>query len=541
MTRDFVSQPPVLSRRSLTICGLLLALAYLPAWASYALNLWEREHYQFFPLAIAGAIFLARRALVGSRLDLAPSRPLALIFLAGALVVLGLATAFWSPWLAYISSLLLLVAFLAAVGGGRLLKALLPALIMLVILIRPPFNLDKDLAMWLRHVAVKLSTPLLDLARVPHFLSGVVIEIPWDRLLVEEACSGINSTFFVFAFGLFRGLMMKRHPLHIAFITLGGVSFVILGNVFRITLGAALRFHYGIDLLSGWPHETFGLALFLAYIGLITSLDLLTIRLLKGAAPLSNAAGAIRLPLARALTLLTEQALRVCSPRWLLPVTLLVLGFGAAQGYIAWQQLGASSRFVPSHLRPDAWFMLPDELGEWRNLGGQRPAGMQNYLQLEAIHSQVWAYRLDRLQCLVALSYPYRGFHDLADCYRGQGWTLAPPNFQTDGKSEEKTILEITMSKPPLNTGYLLYGAFTEDGQWQPPSPLQKRLGIRPGAVAELKTTYQVQLFTVSYAPLTPEEKAAARRLFLDAHALLRQQVMNQLLRAPAGAPASPK
>ena len=39
--------------------GLLFALGYTPLLTLFFINLWGRPHYQFFPLALIGAAFLA--------------------------------------------------------------------------------------------------------------------------------------------------------------------------------------------------------------------------------------------------------------------------------------------------------------------------------------------------------------------------------------------------------------------------------------------------------------------------------------------------
>src|SRR6266446_6359210 len=49
--------------------GLLLALGYAPLLWVFFLNLWARPHYQFFPLALAGAAFLAWTRLKESRVQ----------------------------------------------------------------------------------------------------------------------------------------------------------------------------------------------------------------------------------------------------------------------------------------------------------------------------------------------------------------------------------------------------------------------------------------------------------------------------------------
>jgi hypothetical protein len=96
---------------------VVMVLGFAPSLFYYFLNLWQREHYQFFPLAIAGAIYLARRDLAAVKET--EARPW--WGLAVGLVALGgyaMASWLWSPWLGYLS-------FLGAVLCGGGLKHLL--------------------------------------------------------------------------------------------------------------------------------------------------------------------------------------------------------------------------------------------------------------------------------------------------------------------------------------------------------------------------------------------------------------------------------
>src|ERR1019366_3315100 len=112
---------------------------------------------------------------------------------------------------------------------------------------------------------------------VTRALSGNVIELPGTKLLVDEACSGINSVLITLAACLFYGLWRRRSAIHILICLTSTLSFVLLGNLARITLGAWLKFRYSIDILSGQSHEVAGLVLFVSYLTMILSMDQLLV------------------------------------------------------------------------------------------------------------------------------------------------------------------------------------------------------------------------------------------------------------------------
>lgn len=176
----------------------LLGFGFAPLLVQFFLNLWKLPEYQFFPQALAGAGFLAwdrlrevPRPMIGGH----PALGAALLLFSFA--ALALAVFIWSPWLTIVAALPAGIAVLWRVGGALLLRKMGPALVMVLTIIPPPIRLDVRLGLFLREVATTLSSRTLDLLGVVHCVSGNVIELPGQKLLVEEACSGINSVLFV--------------------------------------------------------------------------------------------------------------------------------------------------------------------------------------------------------------------------------------------------------------------------------------------------------------------------------------------------------
>jgi len=101
--------------------------------------------------------------------------------------------------------------------------------------------------------AVNTSSALLDWLRVTHVLEGNTLLLPGKTLLVEEACSGINSFILCNAFCLF-WILWQRRTLGWLWLAMPATSlFVVLGNVIRITAGTAAYYYWQVNLLSGWP------------------------------------------------------------------------------------------------------------------------------------------------------------------------------------------------------------------------------------------------------------------------------------------------
>src|SRR5438270_11891556 len=87
-------------RPALTLAQLILFVAgFVPLLGAFFVNLWERPHYQFFPLALAAAAFLAWSRFKETPRPLEPGSPSAgKLLWAFSFLLLLIATVLWSPW-----------------------------------------------------------------------------------------------------------------------------------------------------------------------------------------------------------------------------------------------------------------------------------------------------------------------------------------------------------------------------------------------------------------------------------------------------------
>jgi exosortase len=510
---------------------ILMALGFAPLLVLFFGSLWIRPHYQFFPMALAGAGFLAWTRCQSVPRPLKAGTPRLTAFLLGmSWLLLVIATMLWTPWLASVAAVLMLVGVIWWLGERTLLRACIPALVLLVAIIPPPLNLDSDLTLHLRALAVFCSGCLLDFLGVILATSGNIIEFPGRKLLVEEACSGINSVMFALVACLFYTLWQRRSPRRVFLSLCATLAFVIMGNVFRITLGAWLLFKFKWNLLEGWPHETLGLALTISYLGLIYSLDRALTFL---GAPIFEATPPPAIALAAPAA--TEPVSISPGWGWAAATAFVLLGVVAA-GWGWPRHFQGNPEFVmtsPSKLRAGASFAMPDAINDWHRLDADVPALYK--IETTGISSHVWHYQKGNLVVTLALDYPFRGFHDVSICYKGAGWIIEEHGPAGGFGTNSPVRMEMVMTKDGVERGYLWYGTVDEQGTWLALSTSAVgRLGARFAApIGNAATTYRVQVLTTRYAALSPSQQQQAWQFFEAARSQLWQQLAGQFKHGP--------
>jgi len=151
--------------RAVPLSWLLTAQA--PFVFVYGLKLWEKPHYQFFPLAVVAVIWLAYACLRRGA-ELVPGRPrMARGLVFSALALQFAALLYHSYWLIGPSLLLSFVSFVYAAGGWLGVWRCWPSVALLGLCIPLPFALDYQMVLGLRQLTSSLGSEVLNLIRLP--------------------------------------------------------------------------------------------------------------------------------------------------------------------------------------------------------------------------------------------------------------------------------------------------------------------------------------------------------------------------------------
>lgn len=262
---------PLQKRLVISYLGLcLLFLVHLPYVVRYCQQLWNLDHYQFFPFAFAafGALFYQRclpksfrwtafcTTLVGADL---------------ALLVGGIYLD--SPWMVYLGAVALTWAVCRSYADRQFDRSLGYLSLLLLITVRLPQNLDMDAIHWLQRTTTGVASRLLNYFGFLHLRMGNVLEFPGKRFLVEEACSGVQSLFTLLFLAIVITVGYRRKMFHTLLVLASAAFFAGVMNVLRVVAISVAWSDFQYDLSVGWQHDAIGHLALIVAAGLVYSAD----------------------------------------------------------------------------------------------------------------------------------------------------------------------------------------------------------------------------------------------------------------------------
>lgn len=516
----------------LGLLGLLLA-GFLPLLVRFFSEQWGRPQYQFFPLMIVAAAYVAWQRIQEIDADSIRKGKQTLFqaILGVSLFLLVAAFLLWSGRTAAIGMWIALAGVAYRYGGWAMLRALAPAGLLLALVIGPPLGLEDTLLQKLRELAVWVSGGTLLWLDIPHLTTGTIIEIRGNRLLVAEACSGINSLLAVLGFTLVLGFLKRHNGARLAMLLLFAAIFALWANVGRITLGVWLKAAKDVDILSGAIHEWTSIILFCVSMALVFSVDaMISLVLLLAARRRTNARDPLP-PEPRVPTRLP--AFPVTRGTWSFAAVFALLGVVQVGNALAQGGLSAwfSNPFNP-RLPLGTALSLPHTLAGWERSEADEKLLAQP--EIEGKRSQAWVFNKGDIHAVVAIDFPFAGFHDLMLCYQNAGWTISEKTLKVQPTPQGEAPYIAARVDRLKEHGYSWFGSVNERGTWvEPPATtragqLQQRLR-HIGRPDWSSATYQVQIWVQSYELLTPQRRQELEALYLAVRADLAAQLLQKL------------
>jgi exosortase len=533
-TLQAIPVPVSASRRlgwEIVAAAVAAAIAYLPLLARHVAWLWQRPHYQFFPLVLVGAGVLAYLRMRNTTARRTGSAAVTAIALSAAWLLLAIADFLVSPWLGCISCMILLITLIYAVGGRDLCRQALPAWAFLWLVVPPPMDLDRLLMFKLQNLTTGWSSAILDLFGVFHVRFGNVIEVDGRKMMVEQACSGINSLYSLLACTLFMVFLTRRGWVHGILLVAAAIVWVLSANVARVTGVVLIESRWGVNVSTGWRHETFGVIVFAVAVGLLLCTEQFFSFLSRSSPKTLESPPS---PPNTPVTSVFEEPASVGNRRVMAAVIpaylLLAIGYWIADKPSFDTERAGGQLPTPDKDR------LPKKIGSWELTESATQTREASSFYGE--HSAIWVYSRTRHTAVVSLDFPFPSWHDLTWCYAGKGWQIDSQTVRND-LEVPGGFLEVRLSQPTYRHGYLVFCEFDRHGQPFTARPggteaslfrhqttlqrIRNRLGFdsEPG-IEPSGPVYQLQVFWEGYDKLSNEDEAAVVDLFVRAGATLR-------------------
>ena len=249
---DAVTASKQISWRGFVWPSLLLAslvAAYLPTFITLAQGPWQTEQEGHGPLIIAAALWLVWQSRGKLRdVRIAPSLVWGWLSLLGGLCVLVLSRNQDIWFLEVASEIPVLAGCVLLLAGWEALRILAFPIGFLIFSAPAPGWMVDAATVPLKVLISDAVTSLLYTLGFPVAQNGVVIQIGPYQLLVQDACSGMNSIFALSAIGVFyvyafRWQSKIRALLLMALI----VPITITANFLRVLTLVLIAYYAGVD------------------------------------------------------------------------------------------------------------------------------------------------------------------------------------------------------------------------------------------------------------------------------------------------------
>ena len=159
----------------------------------------------------------------------------------------------------------------------------------LIFMLPLPQALYWQLSIFLQGVSSVIGVWFVEMAGIPVFLDGNIIDLGIYKLQVAEACSGLRYLFPILSFSYLFSILYRGPLWHKAVLLLSAAPITVFMNSFRIGMIGILVNHYGIEQAEGFLHFFEGWVIFLACVGILFLMAIARQRLTPNPLPLSEA------------------------------------------------------------------------------------------------------------------------------------------------------------------------------------------------------------------------------------------------------------
>ena len=507
--------------------ALLIGVGCLPLLLAFLWNLWSKPAFRFYPVALIAGLWLMRRGWRTLHEDLRPgSSRMVLGWLGFAFAALLVSTLLWTPWGGAVATLLALAGLIWWLGGWGLFRTLLPGLLMLAIVVRPPLGVGMSLLETFGTKLLKAASRMLYEMSVPHYISGTAIELPGLKLGFPEITALTNIIPSVIAFSLLYALWRRRSVVRVVLGLLVAPAFPVLLVSAAIIAGIRLSLADHFDVFAGMRGVAIQAGIFLVSAGLVVSFDefltfLFAPVLRSRSRPSQVVVREVSGPKLFPASVGSQRATVLGTAFAVVGVVELVLG-----GLFYARMMGLNAPLL-SRLTPQSSFSLPTQIGQWKQ-ADSAPIFLPD-LPAEPTQLRVWYFEAADLAVAVTLDYPQRGFVNPVSQYQSLGWTVWRQTPRGGSAADTPSGMEAEMQRNWVQVGVLWVGACDEAGRWQPMPGRKPVLFERFKPRVSEPVAARIQLLSCGREAMTAEDRSKVAELFQVVGRDLSTQIKSQL------------
>jgi exosortase D (VPLPA-CTERM-specific) len=354
-----------------------------------------------------------------------------------------------------ISLLITLIGLILTIGGHRLLKQLFLPFTLFLLSIPMP-SVISDLTAGMQLVSSIIGAWMIDVSGVPVFLEGNIIELSGYKLMVAEACSGLNYTFALLSLGVIWAYFFKSDIWQKSLLVAATIPIAIITNSLRIAITGILVKYYGIEVAEGFMHEFEGWAVFLVAMLLMIPVVWLLTKTLKERSGLLDS---INLEVS-----VCSNAVSGNQRGMSIPVILSVVLIVLSSVIIA---SASSEHYYPER---EAFETFPSQIGEWS--GESRKLSSIHEEVLSADDYLVEDYKnesgtnINVYLAYFAMQTPDKSVHSPLVCLPGGGFNIIERDRLVLHSSVLGSVEVNRLIALRYGEKYLIYYWMQEQGQW---------------------------------------------------------------------------
>ncbi len=381
----------------------------------------------------------------------------------------------------------------------------LPVLHLVFMLPLPQF-IYWQLTIFLQLVSSQLGVWFIDLAGIPVYLEGNVIDLGVYKLQVAEACSGLRYLFPILSFSYLFAILYRGPFWHKAVMFLMAAPLTVFMNSFRIGVIGVLVNSYGIGQAEGFLHFFEGWVIFGACIGILFTVATVLQRLTPQ--PLG-----LRQTIDMDFDGLGAQASRILS-----------IAPSRGMGVALAASLAVTSAFLlvpaPERIQPerDTFALFPSDVGAWSGYTVPLEADVAEVLNASDHINAVYTspQRPDRAVSFFSAYYDRQtegsGIHSPEVCLPVGGWEVF--SLEPEQVSFSDTVYgTFTLNRAVIEKGLsrqLVYYWFEQRGARMTSDYLAK-IDVVWDSLTQGRTDGALVRFVTPIAPNEPETDADAR------------------------------